>query len=119
MSLFTNYILIGLQDLLFAAVRAFGNNMSRTHRNIKTYPSEGSIEPQPTPQTCSHNEERYVTRFGDYCCSLCHLSLGWHPQLVREGVYGEYTNQWIATQGPASGECQDWPINITRIWKNK
>jgi len=92
--------------------------MSRTNRNNKTIPSEGSIEPQLTPENCPHNEDRYVTRFGDYCCSMCHARMGWHPQLVREGIYGDGTNEWIAIQGKASGECEHWG-NITRIWSNK
>jgi hypothetical protein len=93
--------------------------MSRTNRKQKTIPTQGLIEPKTTPDNCTHNYPRYNTRFGDWCCTNCHAQMGWHPQLVREGIYGEQTNMWIAQQGQPKGECAEWDTNITRIWKNK
>jgi hypothetical protein len=93
--------------------------MSHTQRNNKTIPTEGSIEPLTTPDNCTHQYDRYHTRFGDWCCTNCHAQMGWHPQLVREEVFGEQTNMWIAAQGHPTGECSEWDNNVTRIWKNK
>lgn len=93
--------------------------MSRTIRNDKTIPTEGSIEPQLTPDNCTHEHPRYHTRFGDWCCSACHRRMGWHPSLVREGIYDDRTDEWIASQGPASGECAQWGNKVASIWRNK
>lgn len=37
---------------------------------------------------------QYHTRFGDVCCDRCHNRLGWHPFLVRPGVFGDGTDAW-------------------------
>jgi hypothetical protein len=93
--------------------------MSLTNRKQKTVSTEGLIEPKTTPDNCSHNYSRYSTRFGDWCCINCHAQMGWHPELVREGIYEEETNLWIAHQGLAKSECAEWDNKIIRIWKNK
>ena len=48
---------------------------------------------------CRHAKHgAYHTRFGDVCCRNCHFPLGWHPSLVRGGVFGDHTSEWVRTQ---------------------
>ena len=50
-----------------------------------------------TENDCAHDGGKYHTRFGDVCCRLCHERLGWHPTLVRDGVFGDRTDEWTRT----------------------
>jgi len=45
-------------------------------------------QPVPTTANCVHNGDRQHTRFGDVVCAACHEPVGWHPDLVRDGLYG-------------------------------
>jgi hypothetical protein len=44
--------------------------------------------PAVTPDTCVHNGGQYHNRFGDVVCAICDSPVGWHPDLVRPGVFG-------------------------------
>ena len=50
--------------------------------------------PEVRPETCDHDGGQYHTRFGDVCCDICHRRVGWHPTLVRDGVFGDGTDEW-------------------------
>ena len=53
-----------------------------------------TTSPAVRPETCDHEGGRYHTRFGDVCCDICHDGVGWRPELVREGVFGEGTEDF-------------------------
>lgn len=42
--------------------------------------------------------DNYHTRFGDVVCSRCNVYLGWDWRLVRDGVYGERTPNWVRSE---------------------
>ena len=44
--------------------------------------------PALRPELCVHNGGQYHNRFGDVLCDICHTIVGWHPDLVRPGVFG-------------------------------
>lgn len=50
--------------------------------------------PAIRPEDCPHDGGQYHTRFGDVCCVICHHRVGWHPTLVRDGVFGDGTDEW-------------------------
>ena len=47
-----------------------------------------------TENNCAHDGGQYHTRFGDVCCRLCDKRVGWHNTLVRDGVFGDRTDEW-------------------------
>lgn len=46
------------------------------------------VKPALMPEHCIHNHRMYHHRLGYTLCSVCHSPMGWHPDLVRPGVYG-------------------------------
>jgi hypothetical protein len=46
------------------------------------------------PQHCPHNHPTYHDRFGYVNCKGCHTPMGWHPDLVRPGLYGLSNCEW-------------------------
>ena len=48
----------------------------------------------PSTDDPCKGRETYWTRFGDYVCATCHVTLGWSPNKVREGVFSEDTEAW-------------------------
>lgn len=58
------------------------------------------IEHDPACSARDGND-RYDTRFGDVACDECHAPLAWSPALVRDGIYGDGTRDWITRRETA------------------
>ena len=53
-----------------------------------------TTSPALRPETCDHKDDRYHNRFGDVLCWGCHSRVGWRPELVRDDVFGEGTEDF-------------------------
>jgi len=71
-----------------------------------------SFKPVLTALTCVHNGGQYHNRFGDVVCDLCHTPVGWHPDLVRPGVFGAGECEY---HGDISCDCGTVEYRIERL----
>lgn len=67
-----------------------------------------SDAPEGVYTSCAHLGALSTNRFGFIHCDECHENMGWHPSLVREGLYGG---------APCVHQSGDCPLDCgTREW---